>query len=405
MNDPRMGLSGNASRSICYRCGLSLVPLNVPHVARQCERCGQLTHLVEPGEHGQGIQIRAGDRFTIPASWLTISLDQAQSRGILARAGLPWFVKTLYFSGLSTDMACLEPLMEQYENQADGVLKRNSLLGELDIEKQEDADAIITILQAHKDSPEWWSIITGFAISAMKDAIASGDARMAAWAGVLCANARAMLIFHEALEETVWRGYSLQGLRRLLQTWEANRLNSDEEFWQKLMADHAVILSQVFSYPVVILKDKAFVGGKGIENSGGNVADFLLANELSENAVLVELKTPAAKLLGRRYRDGVYAISTELGGAISQALNYKDSMLKDYHSLKSGSAAAFDAIDPQCLVIVGDTAAELTDQARKRSFELFRRALKDVQVVTYDELFKKVEVLANLLFGVSAPLA
>jgi hypothetical protein len=41
---------------------------------------------------------------------------------------------------------------------------------------------------------------------------------------------------------------------------------------------------------------------------------------------------------------------------------------------------------------------EATKKQRK-SFELFRMGLKDVQVITYDELFGKVEFLVNLLEG------
>ena len=39
---------------------------------------------------------------------------------------------------------------------------------------------------------------------------------------------------------------------------------------------------------------------------------------------------------------------------------------------------------------------ELNDETKKRSFELFRTSLRDIEVVTYDELFRKVEVLAQI---------
>lgn len=190
----------------------------------------------------------------------------------------------------------------------------------------------------------------------------------------------------------------ISSLKNALSLWEANRHNSKEEFWQKRLEENAFVLSQVFSHPVVILKGKAYVGGKGIEDAGGNVLDYLCVNELTLNAVLVEIKTPCTPLLGRPYRGDVYNVSTELSGAVMQVRNSKDSLLKSCHALKGESAASFEAFDPPSMVIVGDTG-ELTDSRRKKSFELFRTGLKDVTVITFDELFAKVATLVALLEG------
>jgi hypothetical protein len=48
------------------------------------------------------------------------------------------------------------------------------------------------------------------------------------------------------------------------------------------------------------------------------------------------------------------------------------------------------------LVLIGDGERELEDPKKRASFELFRGSLKSVEIVTFDELFKKVEILANL---------
>ena len=106
----------------------------------------------------------------------------------------------------------------------------------------------------------------------------------------------------------------ISSLRNALSLWQANRENSQEEFWQQRLEQNAFVLSQVFSQPVVILKGKAYVGGKGVENAGGNVLDYLCANELTRNALLIEIKTPRTPLLGPLYRGDVYNVSTELSG-------------------------------------------------------------------------------------------
>ena len=51
-----------------------------------------------------------------------------------------------------------------------------------------------------------------------------------------------------------------------------------------------------------------------------------------------------------------------------------------------------------CLVVIGSTA-QLKSTAMKDSFEYFRRGQRTTEIITFDELFKKVEMLLNLLEG------
>ena len=190
----------------------------------------------------------------------------------------------------------------------------------------------------------------------------------------------------------------ISSLKNALALWEKNKTNSDEEFWQKKLEENAFVLSQVFSSPVVIVKGKAYVGGKGIENTGGNVLDYLCANELTRNALLIEIKTPLTPLLGSLYRGDVHNVSTELAGAVMQVSNSKDALLKNCHALKANSASKFEAFNPPCVVVAGNTG-ELTDTLRLKSFELFRNGLKDVSIITYDELFAKIRHIVDLLEG------
>jgi hypothetical protein len=192
---------------------------------------------------------------------------------------------------------------------------------------------------------------------------------------------------------------SLGNLRRSLHTWETFQTNVDEEFWQTELLKNSFLLSQLFAYPVVVIKGKAYVGGKSFENVGGNIVDFLCKNELSNNAVLIEIKTPATPLLGKKYRN-VYTASDDLNGGIVQVLNYANSITKDYQSLISSEPKAFEAFEafkPRCVVIIGNCQRELDSPDKRKSFELFRGGLKDVEILTYDELFGKVRRFVSLL--------
>ena len=53
------------------------------------------------------------------------------------------------------------------------------------------------------------------------------------------------------------------------------------------------------------------------------------------------------------------------------------------------------------ILIIGNYSEQLTDKDKKNSFELFRRSMRDLEIITFDELFRKVEILAQL-FGLKA---
>ena len=115
----------------------------------------------------------------------------------------------------------------------------------------------------------------------------------------------------------------LSNLKSVLSIWRANQENDNEEFWQRTLSQNSFVFAQLFSFPVIILEDKAYLGGKGISNKSGNIVDFLCANNLTGNTALIEIKTPKTKLLGSQYRGDVYNISSELSGSVIQVANYK----------------------------------------------------------------------------------
>ncbi len=91
---------------------------------------------------------------------------------------------------------------------------------------------------------------------------------------------------------------SRANIRAILDLWRENATNANEEFWQRELSKHSFILSFLFAYPVVVIRGKAYVGGKEYDNSRGNLLDFLGRVPSSRNAVLIEIKTPATPLLG-----------------------------------------------------------------------------------------------------------
>lgn len=186
-------------------------------------------------------------------------------------------------------------------------------------------------------------------------------------------------------------------LKQALDLWEEERRNGAEDFWQRTFLDNWFILSQTFTFPVVLVRDGAYVGGKKIDNRGGKLVDYLVANEMTQNASLIEIKTPQTSLLGGEYRPGVFAPSSNLSGAVAQAEDYRLTFLSNYSRHTDGPEAQFGAFAPRAVVIAGDAQSELQTREKARSFEIYRNGLRAVEVITFDELFGKVRGVVDVL--------
>src|SRR5438874_12147336 len=117
---------------------------------------------------------------------------------------------------------------------------------------------------------------------------------------------------------------SRANVRAILDVWSRNATNPNEDFWQEELAKHRFVLSFLFAYPIIVIREKAYVGGKEYDNRHGNLVDFLARVPTSRNAVLLENKTPVTPVLGTQYRQDVFPPSTELIGPVPQVIHYKD---------------------------------------------------------------------------------
>jgi hypothetical protein len=188
-------------------------------------------------------------------------------------------------------------------------------------------------------------------------------------------------------------------LRAALDEW-AGLGTTDESGWQDFFKRNDWILAQVFAQPVLLIRSGAIVRPETLESSERRIVDYVYANQLSRNLALVEIKTPAAQLLaGTPYRNGIYRPASDLVGSVSQICAYRHDVKQYAGALLRGSARAALRTDPQCVVIVGEMA-ELDSQDKLNSFEQYRRELRNVQILTFDELRARAESMLALL---SAP--
>lgn len=170
-----------------------------------------------------------------------------------------------------------------------------------------------------------------------------------------------------------------------------NAKRSQETDWQKLFCETPFILSLAFGHPVVKVKDQAYVGGRNFSGQGDKIADFIFRDGLTNNVAITEIKTPDLDLLNKgSYRDNIYAPSSKLSGAINQILDQRYHFQKEIVQMKDNDGGQIDirSYFVHCCLVAGRMPA---DEDRKKSFELFRHNLKDVEIVTFDELLKKLE--------------
>lgn len=194
--------------------------------------------------------------------------------------------------------------------------------------------------------------------------------------------------------EQLSQSVSIERLNRVISLIEENIDNTNEEFWQTtVFKDNQWVLSQLFSSPFTIFQDKAYVGGKCIDNRNGNVCDFLYQNQITSNVVLIEIKTPQTQIIHGSYRH-TFSFSYDMSGAVNQVINYRDSLMKSYSNLIANAASNFAAFNPKCAVIIGSLSSLSQDQVA--AFENYRNSLSNIEIITYDEILLRLKDLRNI---------
>ena len=381
---------------LCPDCdGVIETPEDQVHVVRTCPKCGREYRAACPGDHGIGVQVKAGERFVIPSGWLQFSFNPLKARGQLTKSGVDWLANMVFLDEIQKHKKDVIEVLRNQEDRYDYILRQSKLLEGLDITNNEDGEKIWEILLNNKESIEWWANLTGMLAKMAREAMESGNMEEAVWAASFSERSRAMLLFKEHMEEVVWMGVSAKRLVDIIQTWDSNKSNGDEGFWQLTLNQNTYALSQIFAVPLLFIKNEAYVGGMNIDRHDAKLVDYLFAMESSKDSVLIEIKTPITKLLGTKYR-GTYRPSAELSGALMQALDYRRTILEDIASVTRGSSHEIKAFNPKCAIIIGNGKAELNTEDKRRAFEAYRSNSINVEIITYDELFRKLEIMANL---------
>lgn len=175
------------------------------------------------------------------------------------------------------------------------------------------------------------------------------------------------------------------------------RPNSVEKDWQALLARHPFVLGLLFGHPVVLVGEQAAIGGKGYDGKGERYVDFLLKTETTHTAAIVEIKRPGTSLIqGQGKYASVPAIHGDLLAGVMQILDQRVVFLTHLRAKRGEAGEAIEGWHVSCVVIAGVLP---TEALKAKAFELYRHSLRDVVILTYDELLSRLKALRAFLGG------
>lgn len=209
--------------------------------------------------------------------------------------------------------------------------------------------------------------------------------------GELVTEASQELMMLHAEIERVTLGKMIEAFKAKLAT------KLKESHWQTFFEQNKFVLSMAFARPVQLTHTQFHAKGSTLTGAGARIGDFLF-KEYGQALAIVEIKTPETALQkGTAYRgQDVFGPDAELSGALTQVLFQQSELRQRWmthvHDNPALRRSGADVI--RCVVVAGRMP---TDPIKLRSFEVFRNACKDVEIITFDELLAKLEFLEKQL--------
>ncbi|SFN62270.1 protein of unknown function [Flavobacterium succinicans] len=188
-----------------------------------------------------------------------------------------------------------------------------------------------------------------------------------------------------------------------------NEKTKNEIAWQHFFNKNPWIFGYGLNYRFQNILQKEFsasdTDGSGKEQVN---ADFLIGDNYY--TTFVELKTPDTELFTNtesgKNRSNSWSLSTKLIYAVSQILEQKASgqiKLEKEPYNEDGEKITQKAYDSKCILIIGNLKKEIEDSSdstkikeiKKKTFELFRRDSRNVDILTFDELYQRAFHICN----------
>ena len=178
----------------------------------------------------------------------------------------------------------------------------------------------------------------------------------------------------------------------------------EEKVWQFFLEKNEWIFGYGLDYRFkTILQRESHVSDAELDGSNTVIADYLLGDK--KFTTFVEIKKPSTPLFGTvKERSNSWRLSNEVVYSVSQILEQKASGLikldKQQHD-SSGNPIIQKAYDSKVILILGhwkqlkESSSELESEIKKKTFDLFRNDSRNIEIITYDELYDRARFIVE----------
>jgi hypothetical protein len=224
------------------------------------------------------------------------------------------------------------------------------------------------------------------------------------------------LITNQDLVNTGYRKKQLGIFRRLLTEKEflqeykdeiGKNNTKDETAWQHYFNENEWIFGYGLDYRFQGILQKEFrASDSDASGSDTVIGDFLIGD--NRFTTFVELKLPTTDLFGKeKNRSGAWRLSNPFIDSVSQILEQKASGTIKIENTKelfdeNGDLIEQKSYDSKTILIIGnwDELDNSDDNAqikkiKRKTFELYRRDSRNIEVVTYDELYERAKFIVG----------
>lgn len=172
-----------------------------------------------------------------------------------------------------------------------------------------------------------------------------------------------------------------------------------EDSWQNFFEKNTWIFGYGLRYQILnVEQTQPTYGGAHVTGRGGQRGDFLMATEAETKfTCLVEIKRPNTPLLQTvEYRNGVWGVSNEFAGAVSQ-IQVNCARWEIEGARTEGNRELMRnirTIAPKGIVVIGNTS-QLDTYDKCNSFERYRNTMHNPEIITYDELYQRAKFIID----------
>jgi hypothetical protein len=178
--------------------------------------------------------------------------------------------------------------------------------------------------------------------------------------------------------------------------------SKNEKVWQYFFEQNQWIFGYGLDYRFMGILQREFAASIS-EADGSNTvsADYLLGDK--RFTTFVEIKLPDTNIFGKsKNRSNSWCLSQDLIDAVSQILEQKASgkiklETKEQHDSK-GNKITQKPYNSKTVLIIGnwkeiEECNDLEKKIKEKTLELFRRDSKNIDIITYDELYERAKFI------------